>query len=151
MLDQLFPKQANNNYTGSPIAKWVFIAITVLTVIRSLIHMVAPDGGAQSIATIPLDTFTNNGAAAVILIMALWGLSQVLMALIYVVVLWRYQVFIPFMYALIFIEYAMRMVLMHVKPVRITGTAPGHVADYVMVPLALVMLGLSLIQHKKVG
>lgn len=144
MLEKLFPQQANNSYSGSLLAKWVFAAITIITIVRSLIHMFAPDGGAQSIATIPLNTFTANGAATVILIMALWGLSQLLMAFVYVIVLWRYQNLIPFMYGLIASEYTMRMILMHLKPIYITGTAPGHVANYIMAPLALLMLVLSL-------
>ncbi|AHE66889.1 hypothetical protein [Legionella oakridgensis] len=144
MLDRLFPRALNNNYQGYAIAKWIFYLITLITIVRSLLHMFLPDGGAQSIATIPLNTFTSNGAATVILIFALWGASQLLMAVVYLAVIWRYQAWIPFMYLLIFLEYSFRMFFMHVKPVHITGTAPGHVADYVMVPLALVMLVLSL-------
>ncbi len=35
-----------------------------------LAHLLLPDGGAQSIASIPLDGFTSNGAVAVIHIFA---------------------------------------------------------------------------------
>lgn len=144
MIERLFPKVADNDYTGHPLSYWVLILITLLTIVRSLLHMLLPDGGAQSIATIPLNTFSDNASAAVILIMALWGLSQILMAFVYVVVLWRYRVLIPLVYLLIILEYTFRMLLMHLKPVHTTGTAPGHVADFVMVPVALVMFALSL-------
>ncbi|MFC1960526.1 hypothetical protein ACFLYO_07440 [Chloroflexota bacterium] len=144
MIERLFPRQLNNDYLGSPIAKWVFVVLTFVTIVRSLIHMFAPDGGAQSIATIPLDGFTPEGASAVILIFALWGLSQLLIGVIYGVVLWRYQAFIPFMYLLLIVEYVMRMVLGMMKPITTTGTAPGGVGNYVIVPLAVVMLWLSL-------
>ena len=70
MLETMFPKQITNDYKGSLIAKWVFVLVAIGTIGRSLIHMFAPDGGAQSIATIPVDTFTQNGAAAVVLIFA---------------------------------------------------------------------------------
>jgi len=105
----MFPKQLTNDYKGSLIAKWVFILLTIVTIGRSLIHAFAPDGGAQSIATIPLDSFTQNGAATVILIFALWGLSQLLLGFIYIVVLWRYQTLVPFMYLLMIVEYIMRI------------------------------------------
>lgn len=144
MLERLLPKQLNNDYTGSPIARWVFVVITIITIARSLVHMFAPDGGAQSIATIPLDTFTDNGAATVILMFALWGLSQLLVGVIYVVVLWRYRALIPFMYLLLFVEYAMRILLGALKPIETVSTAPGAIGDYILVPLALVMLVLSL-------
>lgn len=144
MLERLFPKNLNNDYSGHALAKWIFYFIVILTIIRSLIHMFAPDSGAQSIATIPLNTFTSNGAASVVLMLALWGSSQLMMAFVYLVVIWRYRSFIPFMYLLLFLEYSFRMLLMHIKPIHITGTAPGHVADYVMIPLSLIMLYFSL-------
>ncbi len=43
--------------------------------------MFAPDGGAQSIATIPLDSYTANGADTVILIFSYWGLSQLIIGI----------------------------------------------------------------------
>ncbi len=134
MLDRLFPGQLNNTYRGHPLAKWAFVLMTVVTLVRSLIHMFASDGGAQHIATIPLDTFTVNGANAVILAFALWGLSQLLIGLIYVIVLWRYQALIP----------AMRIVLGAMKPIETVETAPGATGNFIIVPLALVMLFLSL-------
>ncbi|MCD6284573.1 MAG: hypothetical protein J7M39_01510 [Anaerolineae bacterium] len=63
MLKAMFPKQLTNDYRGRPIARWVSIILTIVTVARSLIHILAPDGGAQSIATIPLDTFTQSDEA----------------------------------------------------------------------------------------
>jgi hypothetical protein len=141
---KMFPKQLNNDYRGSLIAKWVFVLLTAVTLVRSLIHMFSPDGGAQSIATIPLDSFTSDGASAVILIFSLWGLSQSLIGFIYTVVLWRYQALIPFMYLLIIVEYTMRIVLGVLKPIETVGTAPGAVGNFIIVPLAVIMLFLSL-------
>jgi hypothetical protein len=111
---------------------------------RNLVHMFAPDGGAQSIATIPLDSFTPNVANTVILMFALGGLSQLLIGIIYVAVLWRYNALIPFMYLLMILEYGLRIVLGTLKPIETTSTAPGAIGDYVMVPLAIIMLILSL-------
>ena len=148
MLSRIFPEQLSNKYRGSVIAMWVFAVITVVTVARSLIHIFAPDGGAQSIATIPLDHYSQGAAAAVILIFSLWGLSQLLIGIIYIIVLWRYQAFIPFMYLLLIIEYGMRMVLGAMKPIETTGTAPGGIGNYILVPVAVVMFVLSLRQKQ---
>lgn len=106
--------------------------------------MFSSDGGAQSIATIPLDSFTANSADAVILIFALWGLSQLLIGIVYGIVLWRYQALIPLMYLLMIFEYGMRIVLGEIKPIETTGTAPGAIGDYIIIPLAIIMLVLSL-------
>ena len=59
MLERLFPQTANNDYRGNRIALWVFVPITVATLVRSGIHIFRADGGAQSIATIPLDTYSE--------------------------------------------------------------------------------------------
>ena len=91
--------------------KWAFVLLTVMIIGRSLVHIFLPDGGALSIATIPLDNFTQNGADAVIHIIAQWGLSQLLFGLIYAIVLWRYQALIPLMYLFILIEYSGRLLL----------------------------------------
>jgi hypothetical protein len=140
----LFPRQATNAYRGSPIALWVFGVITLGALVRSLIHVIAPDGGAASIATVPLDAFTVDGAATVVHVFGLWGLSQLLMALVGIVVLWRYRNLVPLMYALLLVEYAGRLLLTRLKPIELAGTAPGSIANYVLVPLAIFMLVLAL-------
>ena len=149
MLDHLFPKNNVKTYRGNPIAKWVFGLITMVTIGRSLVHMFLPDGGAKSIATIPLESFTVDEADAVILIFALWGLSQLLIGFIYGLVLWRYQAFIPSMYLLLIIEYVMRIVLGVMKPIQTTGTAPGAIGNLIIVPIGIVMLVLSLRESGK--
>jgi hypothetical protein len=106
--------------------------------------MFRSDGGAQSIATIPLDSYTPEGAAAVILLFAYWGLSQLLLGLLYVLVLWRYRALVPLVYLLLFLEYAGRMALAAWKPIDTLSTPPGAIANPLASMLALVMLGLAL-------
>ena len=108
MLQKILPTTIDNNYKGNKIALWVFYFITAVTVVRSLIHMFKHDGGAQSIATIPLDTFTESGAAVVILIFAYWGLSQLMFGIIQVIVAIRYKSLIPLMYLMLVLEWAAR-------------------------------------------
>jgi len=149
MLDKIFPRKVSNDYQGKPIAKWVFIVITLVTIVRSLIHIFAADGGAQSIATIPLDNYSEAAAATVILMFSLWGLSQFLMGFVYAIVLWRYQVLIPFMYVLLIIEYGMRIILGMLKPIETVGTAPGGIGNFLILPLVIIMLILSLLKPKQ--
>jgi len=148
MLNKIFPKDAQK-YSGHKIALYLFYALTVLTLVRSLIHMFLADGGAQSIATIPLDQFTKNGAATVILLFAFWGLSQFIIGLVYIVVAWRYKGLIPIFYLLLVFEYSMRIFLGHLKPIMLTGTAPGAVGDYIMVPVCIILFLLSIYIFKK--
>ncbi len=144
----LLPESISGEYRGSRLALYVFYVLTAVTVVRSIIHIVAPDGGAQSIATIPLDTFTANGAATVIHLFALWGLSQLIVGAIYVVAALRYRALIPLLYLLAVIEYTVRLVLTWWKPLETAGTAPGAVGNYVLVPLLVLMLMLSLMPRR---
>lgn len=48
----IFPKQVDNNFHGYRIAATVFFLVTLFTLVRSCIHIFAPDGGASSIAGI---------------------------------------------------------------------------------------------------
>ncbi len=148
MMDRLFPQPVTNEYQGQAVAKGVFALLTILTIARSLAHILLPDGGAQSIATIPLDAFTANGAATAVHLFALWGLSQLLFGLFYLIVLWRYQSLIPLMYLFIISEYTVRLLLTVAKPLETQGTAPGAIGNYVIIPLALFMLALSIMPRR---
>lgn len=148
IVHNLLPQPITKRYGCAPIAKWMLILLTVITVVRSLAHIFLPDGGTQSIATIPLDSFTTNGRATVIHIFAHWGLSPLLLALLYVVVLWRYQSLIPLLYLLVLVEYTGRLLLTFAKPFSTHGTAPGAIDNYILITLALVMLALSLKEPK---
>jgi len=144
MWQRLFPGRLDNDYRGHPVALWVFVPITLVTIVRSLIHIFVADGGAQSIAAIPLDAMTPNGAAAVVLIFALWGLSQLLLGLLYVVVLWRYRALLPLMYVLLLVEYAGRLLLGAWKPILTLETPPGGPGSFAFAAVAVAMLWLSL-------
>ena len=144
MFERLFPKIIDNHFSGHRFALWLFYPITLITVVRSLIHIFRSDGGAQSIATIPLDSFTAAGSTSLIAIFAQWGLSQLLMGGLFALVLFRYRSMIPLMYLLILIEYAGRIGIGAMKPIVTIGTPPGRPGSTVMVGIAIICLFLSM-------
>lgn len=144
MLENILPQPITTHYRGHPIAKWLFVAMTILTIGRSLAHIFIADGGAQSIATIPLDTFSSAASAVVIGMFAQWGLTQLMFGLMYVLTLWRYQSLIPLMWLFIFVEWTGRLLLGFYKPFETAGTAPGAIGNLIFPVLALIMLVLSL-------
>ena len=148
MLNNLFPSSADNRYQGHPLALWLFLPLTCITIVRSLIHIFRFDGGAQSIATIPLDSFTPAGSAAVITLFALWGLSQLLVGLLYLLTLIRYRTLLPLMYLSILLEYLGRVSIGLYKPLETLQTPPGSPFSFVMILLGAVLLVLSLWQQK---
>ena len=151
MLKKLLPNPVDNHYRGHPIAKWTFIAMTVLTVGRSLAHMFLPDGGAQSIATIPLVTYSVEASQVVIGMFAQWGLTQLMFGLMYVLVLGRYRSMSPLMWLFILFEWTGRLLIGSYKPFETAGTAPGSIGNMVFPVLALVMLILSLSSKNRVA
>ncbi len=142
---ELFPKQITNELRSSRIIVLVFIVITIVTLVRSCIHLLAPDGGAGSIAGIDLSI---AGGGNIIAIFALWGLSQLIIGFVFLVVLLRYKSLIPFMYILIVIEYSGRIMIGYMKPLLVTHVPPGAIGNYIMVPLAVLMLILSFRTNK---
>ncbi|UCC51252.1 MAG: hypothetical protein JSV68_19410 [Anaerolineaceae bacterium] len=144
MLEHLLPKVVTNNYRGMSIAKWVLVAIIALTIARSLAHIFLPDGGAQSIATIPLDAYSPGAAAVIIGMFAQWGLTQLMIGFLYALALWRYQSLIPLMWLLILFEWTGRLLLGFYKPFETIDTAPGAIGNMIIPLVALIMLALSL-------
>ena len=143
-IKRIFPNPITNDYGGPEIAKWTFAFVTFITLGRSPIHTFLPDGGSQSIATIPLEKLTADGASAVIHIFSQWGLSQLLFAILYLIVLWRYKSLIPLMWVFILVEYTGRLFLGLSKPMTgLEGTPPGAVGNLIIIPLALIMIYLS--------
>jgi len=148
ILNRLFPAQFDNVYRGNQLALWVFYALTAVTLWRSQHHIFAPDGGAQSIATIPLDTYTQGGAQGIVTIFALWGLAQLAMALLMLLASIRYKSMVPLMWLLIILEYGGRKLVGIYKPLETVGTAPGATAATVLPIVALAMLILALWPEK---
>jgi hypothetical protein len=141
-VQRLLPSPLTTSAHAPPVVVAAFAVITAITLARSLAHVFLADGGAQSIATIPLDTFPPAAADAVVFVFALWGLSQGLLGLVYLVVLLRYRALIPLMLVLVVIEYASRIALGHAKPIATIGTAPGELLNSLMIPVALLLLAV---------
>lgn len=144
MLEKIFPATIDNRYSGNRISLWFFYLMTAITIARSLVHIFAPDGGAQSIATIPLDSYSAAAGATVIYMFSTWGLSQLLLGLVFLLTALRYKSLVPLMYLFIVIEYGGRLLLGHAKPIVTEATAPGAIGNYILVPLAVVLFVLSL-------
>ena len=98
----MFPKQVDNTFQGYKIAAIIFLLVTLVTIARSCIHIFASDGGAGSIAGINVSV---AGGSNIVSLFALWGLSQLLMGFVYLVVFFRYKSLIHFMYLLLLVEY----------------------------------------------
>lgn len=147
-LSLLFPKVIGNEFRGQRIALVVFALLTAMIIVRSCIHIFAPDGGAQSIASIPLDTYPEAAAGNFISLFALWGQSQLLLGLVFLLALVRYRSLVPFCFVLLILEWGGRFVIGRFKPMETLEAAPGAVANLPIAAIAFVMLLLSLVERK---
>jgi hypothetical protein len=145
-VGKILPKTADNGYMGHPIARWAFLALSIVSIGRSCIHLFSADGGAGSIAGIDL---ANGGAESIVFTFALWGLSQLIYGLIQLLVALRYRTLIPLMYLFLIFETIGRMLIGHFKPPVLLHVPPGGTADWILLPVAVVLLGLSLWERKK--
>jgi hypothetical protein len=83
------------------------------------------------------------GADGIIFAFALWGSSQLLFAIIQLLVVIRYRSLIPFMWLMLILETLLREMVGKMKPVTFAHTPPGAIGNQIILPLAALMLIIS--------
>lgn len=137
----LFPRTVDGTIRGSRVPTYVFAAYAIVSMVRSLIHLLAPDGGAGSIAGLDLSV---AGADGIVFAFGLWGSSQLLFALVQVLVVVRYRSLVPLMYVMLILETLLRQLVGTIKPVSFAHVPPGAFLNDVVLVVAIAMLALSL-------
>lgn len=139
-LGRLLPANPTH-YDGPPLSFWVAIAWLCVITARSGIHLLAPDGGAQSIATIDVAV---EGGANIVAVFGQWGAIQLLLALLLWVLLLRWRGMVPLVLLVFTLEPVLRGLAGHLKPVTTMGTAPGAALNWLVLPVLAFFLYLSL-------
>lgn len=98
---------------------------------RSFIHMLAPDGGAGSIAGIAIGV---EGGTNIIAVFGQWGASQLILAIFYWLAFLRYRFLVPFMLLTVLIEQLLRIAVGLVKPLVVASPPPGAIGSYLAIP-----------------
>lgn len=133
--------------------KWIkviFFILSSITIIRSLIHILSADGGANSIAGIPLNLYSSEASQTIIFMFAMWGISQLMIGIFYMYVLFIKPNLVPLMLLSLTLEYTLRILIGQIKPIVTTHTAPGAYANYIMIPLSIVLFLYSIKKQPKV-
>ena len=143
-LSNLLPSDPRD-YKGPQFVRWAAMVFLVIITVRSLVHVLAPDGGAESIATI--DT-TVDGGSNIIAIFGQWGAIQLLLAALLWVLLLRYRGLTPLVLLVFVVEPVLRGLAGSLKPIESVGTAPGAALNWVVVPVMLLLLLLALRERK---
>ncbi len=132
---------APTRFAGPAFAWWFAVVYLTLVTVRSLIHLVAPDGGAGSIATVDVAV---AGGANIVAMFGQWGAIQLLLAALLWVLLLRYRGFVPLVLLVFLVEPALRELSGALKPLETIGTAPGAIGNWLVVPVLAVAWWLSL-------
>lgn len=147
LAEGLLPREANNDYRGSPIALYTFCVLTAIVLGRSLIHFFKSDSGVNSIATFITFSGDPDPNRLIYMFSALWGTQQLLTVFVFAVVLLRYRNLLPLMYVLLILEACFRMTVGGLHPVGeeyYLRTPPGKLANLPLLFVSGLMLYLSL-------
>lgn len=142
-IKRIFPKNPSI-FVGFKLIRILTAIYLVVAVVRSGIHLFAPDGGAQSIAGI--DT-SIAGGDNIIAIFHQWGATQLLLALFLVLLFFCYPGLTPLILASLAMDPVVRAVAGHVKAVTAEGTPPGESFNWAAFFLLTTLFIASLIER----
>jgi hypothetical protein len=144
MFKQLLPQRVDNTYRGHKLALGFFAVLVLMKAGISLGCIFNGYTAASSGDGIPLDTYTLACAQTVVSDFAIWGLSELMICVLCILVFVRYRAMVPFMFALLLLEHLSKKLILHFLPVAKTGTPPGSTVSLVLLALTIVGLALSL-------
>lgn len=140
IFETILPKKIDNVIRGTKIPFYIFSLYALLSTVRSCIHLLSSDGGAGTIAGMDLSV---AGADGIIFAFALWGSSQLLFAIVQLLVVFRYRSLVPFMWLMLILEVLLRQLVGAMKPVTFAHTPPGAIGNQLVLPLAVLMVAWS--------
>jgi hypothetical protein len=144
MLNKFLPQRIDNAYSGHRLALWIFALVVSVKILQTLLAIFNGHLVIVSADGIPLDTYTPAIAQTVVAVWALSGLYRLIIYLLCVLVLVRYRSGIPFMFALLALEFLAAQLILHFIPLVRTGTPPATFVNRILFALMIVGLVLSL-------
>ena len=141
-IKELLPKNPTK-FEGFRAIRIVTAIYLLVMVVRSCIHLFAADGGAQSIAGI--DTSVEGGNN-IIAIFHQWGAIQLILAVLLLVLFFRYPGFTPLILLTLALDPVMRFIAGQMMSLTSTGTPPGEALNGASFCLLALLLIASLIK-----
>jgi len=144
-----FKKLLPNNPTsfeGFRAIRIVTAIFLLVIVVRSCIHLFAADGGAQSIAGI--DTSVEGGNN-IIAIFHQWGAIQLILAVLLLVLFFRYPGLTPLILLTLALDPVMRFIAGQMMSVTSTRTPPGEALNAASFYLLILLFIASLIKKNQ--
>jgi len=142
-MKKIIPDTIENRIPNNKFVYYFTWLLVVFNFFRSLEHIFNEDGGAESIAGIPLESYSSEAANNIISIFAQWGFSQLVLACILLLVVLKMREFIPLMLLIIALENILRGAVGLYKPLILGDAPPGAVSPIIgLVTLAVFFISI---------
>jgi len=139
-IKKVFPED-NSKFEGFRLVRLITSLNMIVMVARSCIHLFAADGGARSIAGI--DTSVEGGDN-VIAMFHQWGAIQLLLAVLLLVLFFRYPGLTPLILLTLALDPVMRFIAGQMMGVTSNETPPGETLNGASFCLLLVLFVASI-------
>ena len=143
-IKRIFPKDPSR-FEGFRLIRLIAALYMFVMVVRSCIHLFAPDGGAQSIAGI--DTSVEGGDN-IIAIFHQWGAIQLILAVLLLALFFRYPGLTPLVLLTLALDPVTRFISGQMMSITATGTPPGEALNGAAFYLLLILFISSLVSKK---
>ncbi|CAN1513325.1 hypothetical protein MCEMIE24B_00887 [Microbacteriaceae bacterium] len=143
MRNQILPENPRV-YRGFGVVRLITLAFLLLVVVRSLIHLFTPDGGAESIAGI--DTSVSGGNN-IIALFHQWGAIQLLLVGLMLTLFFAYKGFTPLIILFLALDAPMRALAGMMGQIESAHTPPGEALNWPAFFLLATLFICSLLQN----
>jgi hypothetical protein len=142
-MKKIIPETIDNKIPSNKFVYYFIWLLVAFNFFRSLEHIFNEDGGAESIAGIPLESYSSEAANNIISIFAQWGFSQLVLACILLLVVLKMREFIPLMLLIVALENTLRGAVGLYKPLILGDAPPGAVSPIIgLVTLAVFFISI---------
>lgn len=145
-IKTVLPKDLST-FQGFRLIRFITVLYMSVMVVRSCVHIFAADGGAQSIAGIDTSVAGGNN---IIAIFHQWGAIQLILAVLLLVLFFRYPGLTPLVLLTLTLDPVMRFIAGQMMSVTSTSTPPGEALNGVAFYLLLVLF-LGSLWNKKIN
>ena len=142
MLERLFPRQADNRFTGHRAALWLLWFLVALMLIVSTRSILSTESVAVGADGIPIHSFGPTGARTVLMLFALDSVGTLTVGLLSAAILVRWRALVPFLYLLLLGGQIVRRIIIQSWAIP---RAEGSIAGWWLVAFILGLLTLGLI------
>jgi len=144
MRNQMLPENPRE-YRGFRGVRLITLVFLLIVVVRSLIHLFTPDGGAESIAGI--DTSVSGGNN-VIALFHQWGAIQLLLVVLLIILFFAYKGFTPLIILFLSLDAPMRALAGIMGEIESTHTPPGEALNWPTFFVLAILFIFSLLEKK---